>query len=189
MQLEELLSHLKTSHSIPFQSVGEKIWRASLDWGEMVMLLSEEDSWLRLMVPISSVSQAQPFLQELLELNFEATTIVKYAIAQQMLWAVFNHPLASLQEADVAIALERLIALREQGLSNCFEIHADRQVSLIIAASKRQGLTLESTLQNLERFYREGIIGDLSDTDATIQLTLDRWRSRLERLWSEDDES
>ena len=139
------------------------------------------------MVPVASAAQAQPFFQELLELNFEATTLVKYAMAQDMLWAVFNHPFASLQPSDLAIALDSLITLRSQGLSRCFEIHADRQVRLIVVASKRQGLSLEATLQNLERFYREGIIGDLSDTSETIQLTLDRWRNRLERLWSEAD--
>ncbi len=185
MQFEELLSQLNATVSSPIESAGDRIWRGSMDWGELVVLLSEDGSWVRVMVPIASATQAQPFFQELLELNFEATTLVKYAMAQQMLWGVFNAPLATLQSTDVAIALNCLVMLRAQGLSRCYDIHADRQVRLIIMASKRQGLTLKATLQNLERFYREGIIGDLSDSGETIQLTLDRWRDRLERLWSE----
>ena len=186
MQFEDLLSHLNVKFDVPATLVGDRIWRSTLDWGELVVLRSEDDSWVRIMVPIASALQAQPFLQELLEFNFEATTSARYAIAQQMLWAVFNHPLSTLQDPDLAIALDCLIDLKWQGLSRCFEVHADRQVRLIIAASKQQGLTLEATLQNLERFYREGIIGNLSDNGETIQLTLDRWRDRLERLWAEN---
>lgn len=193
MQLEELLSLLTDKFETSLEPAGNSIWRVSMDhgaWtdqGELVILLSGDESWLRLMVPIASATQSQPFLQELLELNFEATTFIKYAIAQQMLWGVFNHPLQTLHEQDLKIAIAGLITLRKEGLSHCFENHVDRQVRLIITASKRQGLTLQATLQNLERFYREGIIGDLSDSGETIQLTLTRWRDRLERLWTEEN--
>jgi hypothetical protein len=193
MQLEDLLSLLNTEFNAPLESAGNLIWRLPIQpgdttqQGEIVVLLSEDQSWVRLMVPIAPISQAQPFLQELLELNVEATTFNRYAIAQKMLWGVFNHPLQTLQKSDVHLAIIGLVELKTQGLTHCFETHADRQVRLIISASKRQGLTLKATLQNLERFYREGIIGDLSDSRETIQLTLTRWRDRLERLWSEEN--
>lgn len=194
MHLDDLLSLIQSKFESPLESAGKLIWRISMtqedvaSHGALVILLSEDQSWIRLMVPIAPVVQAQPFLQELLELNFESTTFIKYAIAQKMLWGVFNHPIKTLQQQDVQLALSGLDALKAQGLSHCFELHVDRQVRLIITASKRQGMTLNTTLQNLERFYREGIIGDLSDSGETIQLTLSRWRDRLERLWSVPEE-
>lgn len=189
MNLESLLSHLNAILETPLSEAGENVWRHTWDQGELILMLSEDLSWVRLMIPIASLNQAQPFLYELLELNFEATTLVRYAMAQGMLWSVFNHPLESLQSQDLELAVDCLFNFHRQGVSQCFEIHADRQVRLIIKASKRQGLSLKATLQNLERFYREGIIGDLSDSGSTIQLTLTRWRDRLERLWSEVDET
>ena len=187
MNLESLLSHLREKFDTPWVEAGENFWRHTWDSGELILMLSEDHSWVRMMIPVASMAQAQPFFQELFELNFEETTLVRYAIAQGMLWAVFNHPFQTLQVKDIDLALDCLLTLQTQGVTRCFEVHADRQVRLIIQASKRQGLSLKATLQNLERFYREGIIGDLSDSGSTIQLTLTRWRDRLERLWSEVD--
>ncbi len=44
---------------------------------------------------------------------------------------------------------------------------------------------METTLQNLERFYAEGIMGDLSGSTQEREQTLSAWRYQLERLWSE----
>lgn len=185
MNLESLLSHLNSKFETPLSEAGENFWRHTWDSGELILMLSEDQSWVRMMIPIASMTQAQPFFQELLELNFEETTLVRYAIAHGMLWGVFNHPMETLQVKDIELAFNCLLTLQQQGVTRCFDVHADRQVRLIIQASKRQGLSLKATLQNLERFYREGIIGDLSDSGATIQLTLTRWRDRLERLWAD----
>jgi hypothetical protein len=56
-------------------------------------------------------------------------------------------------------------------------------VLLIIQAAKQQNMTLEMTVQNLDRFYQEGVMGDLDASPVVRAATLDAWRNRLQRLW------
>ncbi len=69
-------------------------------------------------------------------------------------------------------------------MSHCFDQYVDKQVIYIIQAAKQQGMTLEMTLQNLDRFYQEGVMGDLDAPPSERESTLSAWQGRLERLWS-----
>ncbi|MEQ8465749.1 hypothetical protein [Coleofasciculus sp. E1-EBD-02] len=43
---------------------------------------------------------------------------------------------------------------------------------------------VETTLQTLDRFYREGLMGEMESREQTEEV-LAQWQRRLERLWSE----
>jgi hypothetical protein len=71
-------------------------------------------------------------------------------------------------------------------LDGCFNQLVEKRIRQIIQVSKQQGLSLESTMQTLERFYQEGLMGDLSASADERNVVLAAWRRRLEELWQEE---
>lgn len=152
----------------------------------VLILLSSDQSWLRILVPIASAQDAQPFLEQLLEANFDETQETRYALNQNVLWGVFQHKRETLDPDDFGYAIIRLVTLCQQGLDSSFDQLVDRQICQIIRAAKQQGQSLETTLQTLDRFYREGLMGEIESKEQT-EAILAQWQRRLERLWSEVD--
>jgi hypothetical protein len=168
------------------QTLDSGSYQVDLDQVRLLVLLLEEQSWLTVLVPIAPAANAQEFWVELLEANFEQTQVVRYALHQDVLWGVFQHRLASLTPEDFAIALQQLLQLHAQGLDGCFNQLVEKRIRQIIQVSKQQGLSLESTMQTLERFYQEGLMGDLSASADERNVVLAAWRRRLEELWQEE---
>jgi len=54
-----------------------------------------------------------------------------------------------------------------------------------VQAAKQQGQSLEATMQNLERFYAEGLLGEINQTVESREEVLAAWKRQLERLWNE----
>jgi hypothetical protein len=149
------------------------------------VIFSNDRSWVRLLLPIASVVEGHPFFHELLEQNFEATGMTHYAIAQEVIWAIFHHPLATLQEPFLAPVLQQFKQLQYQGLEICAEHHQDKHLQLIIENSRRQGIPREVTLQ---------FLAGLSCADGPIHddpkagwvpgpASLNGLRERLAQLW------
>ena len=42
-------------------------------------------------------------------------------------------------------------------------------------------------MQNLERFYAEGLLGEINQTSESREQVLTAWQRQLERLWDEID--
>ncbi len=160
-------------------------WQVDTDQMRLLIILSQDYSWLRLLVPIAPAKEAQPFLQELLESNFDLTQQVRYALNQEVLWVVFHHSFESLLPEDLKSAIFQAISLREKGLSELFNQQIERRVRQIIKAAKLQGQTLENTLQNIERLYREGMLGGLQQESQQREQFIAAWQYQLRRLWSE----
>ena len=160
-------------------------WQIQTADFRLLVLLSDDRSWLRLLLPIAPAQEAQPFLAQLLEANFDDTQETRYALHQDVLWGVFQHGCEDLSIASFTSALQKLITLQKAGLEDSFSRLAEAQVRQIIQAAKQQGQTLETTLQTLDRFYEEGLLGDLDSSSERRQETLAAWRYQLERLWNE----
>ena len=160
-------------------------WQIETPEFRLLVLLSDDESWLRVLVPIAPMQDAHPFYEQILEANFDHTQEVRYAIQQEVLWGVFQHRLAGLENTDFTAAMQRLIDLRKQGLDECFNRLIENRVRQIIRAAKLQGQSLEETMKTLERFYQEGIMGDMSAGAQARQETLDAWKYQLDRLWNE----
>lgn len=165
------------------QPASPGVWQIETSLFRLLVLLSEDQSWLRILIPIVPAQEAEPFFQQLLEANFDETQETRYALNQNVLWGVFQHNLEHLHPQDFLAAVGRLVAIKQQGLSNSFDQFADSQIRQIIQASKQQGQSLEATLQTLDRFYQEGLMGDLDQDAASREQVLAAWRSRLESLW------
>ena len=162
-------------------------WQVEKDWLRLLIILSEDQTWLRVLIAIASAQEAEPYLAQLLEANFDRTQETRYALNQGVLWGVFQHSRASLTPEDFESAVLRLVSLGEAGLSKAFDRLADQQIRQIIAAAKLQGQSREATLQNLTRFYEEGMLGGIDQDPEEREQFLKAWEYQLERLWSEVD--
>jgi len=167
------------------QKLDPDSWQIETPKYRLLILLSEDQSWLRVLVPIVPAPTAEPFLEQILEANFDATQETRYALHQGILWGVFQYSSTGINAANLSAAIKRLTFLAEQGLTNYFDQLVESRIRQIIQAAKQQGHSLEATLQTLNRFYEEGVMGDLGQSGTAREETLATWRWQLERLWSE----
>jgi hypothetical protein len=167
------------------QAIAPGSWQIDTPTYRLLILLSEDDSWLRLLLPIVPLREAQPFLAQFLEANFDDTQQVRYALYDDVVWAVYQHNSSTLTKEDFSSAIARLITLYEAGLNDVFNRLIENRVRKIVQAAKQQGQSLEATMQNLERFYAEGLLGEVNQTVEAREEVLAAWKRQLERLWNE----
>ena len=148
------------------------------------LLATLKGPWLRVMVPIMQVPQAMPFVQQMMEANFDETQEARYAFHQNLVWAVFQCDFVALNELQLHSAIEQLLEMKEGGVNIFFNRLIEGQVRQIITAAKLQGQSLEDTMKTLNRFYSEGVMGNI-DEEGYQQQALTAWKKQLERLWPE----
>lgn len=183
MTSEEISLTLQELFGSNIQTQTPGLWQVETPQLRLLALLSDDGSWLRLLLPIAPAHEAEPFLEQLLEANFDETQETRYGLHQGVLWTIFHHSRESLTKEDFLTAISRLISLHQKGLSDCFSKFAEDRIRQIIQAAKRQGQSFESTMQTLERFYEEGLMGDMAQGAQSREAVLGSWRSQLERLW------
>jgi hypothetical protein len=177
--LERLFDNEDIKHDV------EEAWQIKNSQIHLLVILSEDHSWLRLLSPIANASEAQSLLPQLLEDNFDLTQEIRYALNQNVLWGVFHHRLGSLTTEDLESAIASLISLTEKGLSEPFNQVIEKQIMQIVQAAKAQGQSLESTYQIIDRFYQEGVMGGVDQDPVQREQFLAAWKAQLQRLWSE----
>ena len=154
------------------------------DW-RLLVLLSEDQSWLRLLIPIVPAPKVEPFWEQILAANFDLTQATRYALHENVLWGVFHHDLVSLPLSAFNAALDHLLALQQAGIEPFFNTFLEQRLRQIIQAAKRQGQTLTETLKILDCFYSEGLMGDMGGDGTYETKALAAWQQQLERLWPE----
>ncbi|MGK7895823.1 MAG: hypothetical protein AB4372_19975 [Xenococcus sp. (in: cyanobacteria)] len=164
----------------------EEVWQIDHNGMTILIILSEDKSWLRILTAIAPLQDIQPLLIPILEANFENTGEIRYALADNMLWAVYHHRLASLLEIDFCHAITSLVSLSKQGLSGFFKQLMEKRILAVIKASKLQGQSKTTTYQTLERFYQEGILGGIDQTPEQREMFLSAWKQQLDRLWDKN---
>ncbi|GAX37872.1 hypothetical protein [Nodularia sp. NIES-3585] len=162
-------------------------WQVDTASFRLLVLLSEDNTWLRILLPILPIQEAQPFLAQFLEANFDDTQEVRYALFDGVVWAVYQHNSETLVSADFTSAIARLVSLYEAGLDNVFNRLIESRIRQIIQTAKQQGQSLAATMQNLDRFYAEGLLGEINQTSEAREQVLTAWQRQLERLWNEID--
>ena len=177
--LERLFNPEDIKHDV------EEAWQIRNAKIHLLVILSEDFSWLRILTPIASANEAQSLLAQLLEDNFDQTQSVRYALNQDVLWGVFHHSLGSLTPEDLEGAISSLLSLVDKGLSPSFNQLIEKQIIQIIKAAKAQGQSLETTYQTIDRFYQEGVMGGMDQDPAQREQFLAAWKMQLDRLWSE----
>jgi hypothetical protein len=183
MQFEEITIVLKQyfpRESIEFK---EDTWQINDERATLLVVLSADRSWLRLLTPIASVTEAQSLLPQLLSNNFDLTQEARYAISQGVVWGVFHHRLASLTPEDLESAIATVISLAQKGLKDAFNQLIEQRIRQIILAAKSQGQSLEATYKTLDRLYQEGLLGGIDQKPNEREQFLASWKYQLERLW------
>jgi hypothetical protein len=160
-------------------------WQVEASGFRLLVLVSEDNTWVRVLLPIVPIQQAQPLLEQLLEANFDETQEVRYAVYEGVVWGVFHHNSSTLVSADLESAIARLISLFEAGLDDVFNGLIESRIRQIIVAAKQQGQSLEATMQTLERFYAEGLLGEIEQTPEAQAEVIAAWQRQLERFWNE----
>jgi hypothetical protein len=161
------------------------VWQVESENFRLLVLVSDDQTWLRILVPIAPLQEAESILTQLLEANFDVTQSTRYAVHQNVVWGVFQYSFSNLTETDFTEAITTLISLHQQGFSEFFNQLIEGRIRQVIQMSKRQGQSMEATMQTLERFYAEGIMGEMQEGSAAQEKTLEAWRRQLERLWPE----
>lgn len=169
----------------PVVEIAPGSWQVDTSAFRLLVLLSEDNSWLRVLLPIVPIQEAQPFLEQFLEANFDDTQEVRYALFEGVIYGVFQHNTSTLVGADLSNAINRLVSLYEAGLDNVFNRLIESRIRQIIQAAKQQGQSLQATMQTLERFYAEGLMGEINQSSEAREEVLIAWRRQLERLWNE----
>ena len=76
--------------------------RFKLSEREMLLVADPNADRMRVMTPIARLADLPAELpQRLLQANFDSALDARYAIANELVWGVFVHPLTSLTEADL----------------------------------------------------------------------------------------
>ncbi len=169
----------------PIEQQTENSWQIANENIRILVLLSDDSSWLRILTPIGTQKDAAPFLETLMEANFDRTGEVRYALGQNVLWGVFQHSLESLTEKDFCSAISSIVSLAEEGLSSSFQGIVENRIRQIVKAAKVQGQSKEATYQMIERFYQEGMLGGLDQPAQERENFLASWKAQLDRLWEE----
>jgi hypothetical protein len=151
----------------------------------LLIILSAQQTWLRMLVPIAPAAEAMTFVEEFLSANFDATLETRYALHQGVLWGVWQHSVAGLTTEDFSTAIEHTIELKQVGIDRAFRDFATKQVREIIRIAKQRGDTRAQTMQTLDRFYAEGVMGDLGATEDIRTEMMTAWQYQLEKLWDE----
>ncbi|MDF0554332.1 leucine zipper domain-containing protein [Kamptonema sp. UHCC 0994] len=77
------------------------------------------------------------------------------------------------------------MSLHQRGISDLFNELIETRIRQIIQVAKLQGQSIQTTLQTLDRFYAEGLMGEMQQGSEPREQTLAAWRRQLERLWPE----
>jgi hypothetical protein len=185
MHLTEIESLLNQKFANYFQVVSEDSYKIETDEYRLLIILSEQLSWLRILIPIAPAADVMPFISEFLAANFESTLENRYAFEREVLWGVFQHRVESLTSQDLLTAIDRLIAMKATGVNSAFYQFITKRVKEIITIAKQRGDSLEQTIQTLDRFYTEGVMGDVGSTSEVREEMMSAWRLQLTRLWDE----
>jgi hypothetical protein len=186
MTPDEITTTLTQLFGNALQVKAPESWQVEADRLRLLVLLSEDQAWLRSLVTIAPASEAEPFLPQLMVANFDETQETRYALFEGILWGVFQHRRESLTPEDFEAAIGRLVRLHQRGLTASFNQMAESQVRQIVRIAKQQGQSLEATLQMLDRLYQEGVLGDIDQGAQQREDVMGAWRYQLERLWAEE---
>lgn len=84
--------------------------RFSIDEREIYLVFDQSANRMRVMTPIARTDSLKPDeLTRMLQANFDSALDARYAIANEVVWSVYIHPLAELTETQFASALAQVV--------------------------------------------------------------------------------
>ncbi len=93
---------------------GEGHWLVAFRGEKLLVFAHPGHDRMRVVTPVAGATDlTESDLRILLEANYDRALDAKYSISEGQVWAIFAHPLASLQKEELASALEQVVALKK----------------------------------------------------------------------------
>jgi hypothetical protein len=90
------------------------IWQFKLGARQVIVVTDPVAERMRIMVPIGDAGLLSPeLLTRLMQANFDSALDARYAIANDILWGTFIHPLTSLDEKGFVSGLAQAVAVAD----------------------------------------------------------------------------
>lgn len=87
-------------------------WEFNIEGRDVTVITDEKSDRMRIIVPVIEVeSLKQNELTRLMQSNFDSTLDARYAIAKNVVWGAFIHPLSSLTEQEFLSGLGQTVNL------------------------------------------------------------------------------
>ena len=90
------------------------VWSFEIAKRQVIVITDPLAERMRVMVPIVEASKLDSTeLKRLMQANFDSALDARYAVAQDLLWGVYIHPLVSLNEKDFVSGLSQALKVAE----------------------------------------------------------------------------
>ena len=89
-----------------------RVWQMTIDTLQVLIVTDEAADRMRAMTPVrktEDLSEAE--MQRLLQANFDSALDARYAIANEVLWSAFIHPLTPLEKDEFISGLGQVVNL------------------------------------------------------------------------------
>ncbi len=87
-------------------------WRFHIEDRDVTVITDEKADRMRILVPVINVDELQDNeLARLMQSNFDSALDARYAIAKDIIWGAFIHPLSSLTDREFLSGLDQTVNL------------------------------------------------------------------------------
>ena len=94
------------------ETVREGLWRFTVEKVPVMVVTDEKHNRMRIMVGVRQAKElSDDDLKRLMQANFDSALDARYAIAKDILWAVFIHPLRTLHDRQFIAAIGQTVNL------------------------------------------------------------------------------
>ena len=90
------------------------VWSFEIAKRQVIVITDPIAERMRILVPVIEANKLDSImLKRLMQANFDSALDARYAVAQDLLWGVFVHPLTSLNEKDFVSGLSQALKVVE----------------------------------------------------------------------------
>ena len=94
------------------ESVGGNVWRFKVETVPVIVVTDEKNNRMRILVGIRNAKEmTQEEVMRVMQANFDSALDARYAIARDILWSAFIHPLRTLHTKQFIAAIGQTVNL------------------------------------------------------------------------------
>ena len=87
-------------------------WRLKVDGKQVLVITDEKADRMRIISPITNSDElTQQQLYRIMQANFDSALDARYAVAKEVLWSAFIHPLSSLSDREFLVGVGQVVNL------------------------------------------------------------------------------
>ena len=87
-------------------------WQLVVDGKQVLVITDENANRMRIISPITNSDElTQPQLYRIMQANFDSALDARYAVAKEVLWSAFIHPLSSLSDREFLVGVGQVVNL------------------------------------------------------------------------------